>query len=105
MPNLLQETLAADSSQILEEIGHTVIWKGAEYRALVADPLVSVDLDEGGFMPQGDFQIKIKRTDFSGGAGPFPAINDRIEFSEETYKIIAERNKADSAFVILSIQA
>lgn len=103
--NLIQKELADCASQMVEEIGGTITWKGADYGAIVSDPDVSVDLEEGGFMPEGSFLVKVQRSLFNDGAGPFPGINDRITFDGDVYKVISERNKPNSAFIILSIDA
>jgi hypothetical protein len=105
MPNLIQTELAADSIQMVSEIGHTITWSGSEYPCIASDPDVEVDMAEGGFMPQGSFRIKVRRAAFNDGAGPFPQINDRVTFYSEVYRVIAERNKGESAFVILSIDS
>lgn len=102
---MIQTELASDSIQMVEEIGHTITWSGTSYPCIASDPDVSVDMEEGGFMPQGSFRIKVRRAEFNAGAGPFPQINDRITFDSEVYRVISERNKGESAFVILSIDS
>ena len=104
MPNLIQRELAEDSKQIVAEIGHTVTWQETDYPAIASDPDITAELSEGGFMPEGDFRIKIRREEFNNGAGPYPKINDRVTFDGDVYRVIAERNKGQSAFVILMIE-
>jgi hypothetical protein len=101
MGNIIQEMLAEDGKQIVEEIGDRVTWNGSEFSALVGDPDVSVDLDQGGLMPTGDFVVKILRADF--GAGSFPEEGDVVTFEGKRYVVTRSLNKASSAWVRLDI--
>jgi len=102
--NRIQRELADAIPEMISEIGQTVTWSGTAYSAIVSDPDVTVDLEEGGFTPEGSFRVKIPRSAFNNGAGPFPQINDRITFDGDIYKVIGEKNKGESAFVALSIE-
>ena len=103
MANIIQEMLADDGIEIVNDLGYVVTWKGADYAALVSDPDVSVDLNEGGFMPEGDFKIKILRAAFNGGAGPFPQDREVITFDGNEYVITTPESMPASAFLELMI--
>ena len=105
MVNILQEALADDGKQMVDEIGYEVVWNGGTYRALMATPNdVEVNLDTGGFMESGGFHIKILRTAFNSGQGPFPEADDRIAIGAETYRVDRHRNKPGAAFIFLGIE-
>lgn len=101
--NKIQTLLARDAKQMLPDIGHVATWEGTEYDCFLVDPDVSIDLQEGGFLPEGLFTLKFLRADFNDGAGPFPQDNDRITYDGEVYKVTAAVNKAESAHIKLSI--
>lgn len=100
MGNLIQDMLAEDGKQIVEEIGESVTWNGVEYAALVAEPDVSVDLESGGLMPSGEFVVKILRSAFASG---FPTEGDVVTYDSKRYVVGRARNKPSSAFIILDI--
>jgi hypothetical protein len=85
MGNLIQDMLAADAAEIVGDIGSKVTWKGAEYDALVAEPTVTLDLEEGGIASSGDFEIRIPRAQF--GNGDTPQEGQVITFEGKRYAI------------------
>lgn len=95
--------LADDGIEIVADLGYTVTWKATDYSALVSDPDISVDLNEGGFMPEGDFKIKVLRAAFNAGAGPFPQDRDIVTFSGNEYVVTTPESMPDSAFIELMI--
>ena len=104
MPNLLQTLLADDGAEIVADLGHNVIWSGNNYAALVGEPDVSVSLETGGFVADGEFTIKILRAAFALGAGPFPQNGDVLTYDAKNYVITRQRQKADSPFIQLDIE-
>jgi len=103
MPTKIQQLLARDARQIIAQIGDTAERGGKTYDCVLSEPDVDVDLEEGGFMPTGDFTLKFLRADFQGGAGPFPGNNDRVIYDGSIYKITSCVNKKDSPYIKLSI--
>jgi hypothetical protein len=99
MANLIQEMLSEDSIEILGDIGQVCYWKGTQYPCIIGEPDMQVDLQEGGLLPEGAFNIKIRRVAFSSGAGPFPQENDRVTYGGIVYKILSPTNKVDSAYI------
>ncbi len=79
-----QDEKAADLVEVLTEIGECVTWKGRRFRALVSEPTISEDLNLGGFIPTGDFTIKILRSDFRGDQ---PALGDQIGYEGDNYRV------------------
>ncbi len=107
MGNIIQTALADDFKEMVEEIGYTISWNNgtsaSDYKCIVGDPTVSVDLETGGFLPEGAFQLKIARSAF--GSGPVPQMNDRVTFDGDVYKINSVTNRPDSAYLSFTIEA
>lgn len=99
MGNLVQGMLADDLKEVIGDIGHKCSWKGTEYDCVIGEPDMQVDLQDGGLLPEGAFNIKVPRAAFNCGAGPFPQENDRFTYNSVVYKILSPTNKADSAYI------
>lgn len=82
--------------------GVSVTWRGKQYRALVADPSAMAELETGGFTLDGDFTLKIPRSELGAS---IPSINDQIAMDGAIYRVVENRQKPGSAFVILVISA
>ena len=105
--NAVQKLLAADLEQIVTETGYAddFTWAGTTYRCVLSPPDSAADLEEGGFVLDGDFQVKIPRADFNDGAGPFPKNGDRCTFDGIVYSISSTPQKPESAYYIFTITA
>lgn len=99
MGDLIKNMLARDAVDIIADIGEVATWNGTNYNVILGDPDVSSDLEEGGFVLDGDFVLKFLRADFASGAGPFPENNDRITYDGDVYKITSSTQRVDSAFI------
>lgn len=102
MANLIQDMLAGDAAEIVGDIGSKVTWKGAEYDALVSEPNITLDLEEGGLSSSGDFEVRIPRAQFGGGATPQDG--EIVEFEGNRY--IAKRGgigRNTDAFIRLTL--
>ena len=91
--------MAADMAEILDEIGVSVVWSGGEYSAILADPRVELDLQSGGFMPESDYSLKIRRADMEG----IPAIRDVIEVQGQNYVVKGITNRPSSSVIVFHI--
>lgn len=93
--------LAEDGEEIVAEIGDEIEWKGKPYDALVGDPDISVDMEEGGLIPTGEFVCKVLRSRFIGGE--YPTEGDVVTFDEKRYFVSMAKNKPDSAWIRFEI--
>jgi len=100
MGNILQEMLADDGKEIVEDLGGVVTWKGDEYAAMIADPDISFGMQEGGLVASGDFVVKILRALFTGA---IPKEGDVVTYDGKRYFVTGAPNKPESAFVRLDI--
>lgn len=103
--NIVQEALADCGAEIVGQISdETVVWKGTSYDAIVSTPEVSVDLESGGLMAEGEFRVKILRAAFNAGAGPFPQDGDTLTYDGDTFVTPnASRQRAGSAFIVFDL--
>jgi hypothetical protein len=91
--------IAADLVEVFDDLAQPIIWNGATYQALVADPAVSLDLQTGGFLPQADFVVKLRRDDLS----TLPALGQLITIQATKYQISGITNKPTSPLIVLQV--
>jgi hypothetical protein len=91
--------LAADLAEIFSEIGSTVEWEGASYQAVIADPMVQLDLQSGGFLPQADFVVKIARRALPS----LPQVGQTLRIEAQVYQITGLTNKPTSPLLVLHV--
>lgn len=96
MSHLIKSMLADDFKEIRNDIPETVTWAGNDYVVTLTEPDVEVDLEEGGFLPEGSFAVKFLTADFPDSNRP--ESNHRIRYNGLTYKVVSrpESQKADS---------
>lgn len=79
---------AADFVKIHTDLGSpTVTWSGSSYRAIPGGGASSKRADVGGFELVADFVVKLLKTDFNSGSGPFPTAQQTLISSGNTYRI------------------
>jgi hypothetical protein len=81
MPTSRHAELDADLAAIIDEVGSEGTWNEAPYKAVVADPRVKLDMQTGGFMPEADFQVKIRTAELPDQtvlASAWNALIDRL---------------------------
>lgn len=91
--------LAADMAEIFSEIGTTVEWEGVPYPAVIADPLVQLDLQSGGFLPQADFLVKIARSALPS----IPQPGQALRIDGHLYQITGLTDKPTSPLVVFHV--
>lgn len=91
--------LATDLAEIFSEIGTTVEWEGLPYSAVIADPMVQLDLQSGGFLPQADFVVKIARSALPS----LPQVGQSIRIEAQVYQITGLTNKPTSPLLVLHV--
>ena len=91
--------LAADLAEIFSEIGTTVEWEGLPYSAVIADPMVQLDLQSGGFLPQSDFVVKIARSTMPS----LPKVGQALRIEGQVYQITGLTNKPTSPLLVLHV--
>jgi hypothetical protein len=96
----IRDEKAADLAEILVEIGEEVTWEGEVYRALISEPMLSQELEIGGFAGTGDFTIKIPRAAFGDVA---PKLGDLLGFQEQSFRITRVSNHPQFPMLVLVV--
>jgi len=100
MPPSRYDELDADLAAILSETGIEITWNGNSYLAVVADPRVELDLQSGGFMPEADFQVKLRKATLPG---PGPKPRQSVTIRGETFVIKGLTDRPTSPLLILHV--
>lgn len=100
MPASRYDELDADLATIIDEVGIEIIWSGNTYRAVVADPRVELDLQSGGFMPEADFQVKIRKAALPD---PGPKPRQTLTIRGETFAIKGLTDRPTSPLLVLHV--
>lgn len=93
------DEMAADLTEVFDDIAQSVEWQGATYQAVVADPSVSLDLQNGGFLPQADFVVKLRRDDLSA----WPVLGQLLTIQGTPYQISGITDKPTSPLIVLQV--
>jgi hypothetical protein len=100
MPASRYDELDADLAAIIDEVGIEIAWNGNPYRAVVADPRVELDLQSGGFMPEADFQVKIRKAALPD---PGPKPRQTLTIRGETFAIKGLTDRPTSPLLVLHV--
>ena len=97
----LHDEIAADFARILEENGVDITWNDHCCRALIGEPNVQVDLQTGGFLPHGDFTVKLLRSSLPS----MPQHGEVITVDGRPYAITAIAHKPSHPILVLTVAA
>ena len=100
MPASRYDELDDDLDAIIQEVGIDVTWNDDTYKAVVADPRVELDLQTGGFMPEADFQVKIRKAELPD---PGPRMRQTLTIRGETFAIKGLTDRPTSPLLILHV--
>ena len=93
------DEIATDLTEVFDDIAQSVEWQGETYQAVVADPSLSLDLQTGGFLPQADFLVKLRRATLSS----LPALGQLLTIQGAQYQISGITNKPTSPLIVLQV--
>jgi hypothetical protein len=100
MPPSRYDELDADLASILEETGIEITWNSSPYFAVVADPRIELDLQSGGFLPEADFQVKIRKATLPD---PGPKPRQSLTIRGESFVIKGLTDRPTSPLLILHV--
>jgi hypothetical protein len=100
MPVSRCDELDADLAAILADVGIPITWNGSSYPAVVADPQVQLDLQSGGFLPESDFQVRLRKAALPK---PWPKTRQTVTIRGETYAIKGITDRPTSPLLILHV--
>ena len=105
----IQDEWASDAQEILAEIPKSVtVRRGSgattAFSVLVSPPMVSQDLETGGFMSSTSYDVKFLRSDCV--AHPNVVIfGNLVHFNGNDYRIVAINDRPPSAWIIVKVQS
>lgn len=70
--------------EIFAEFSQTVIWRGREMNAIIAEGQEAVELESGGFVPDSTFNVKLLESELGG---EYPHIGEVVEYNGRQYRI------------------
>jgi hypothetical protein len=100
VPPSRHDELDADVAAIIADMGTSITWNGTDYPAIVADPQVQLDLQSGGFLPESDFQVKLRKAALPE---PWPKTRQTVVIRGETYAIKGITDRLTSPLLILHV--
>jgi hypothetical protein len=105
----IQDEWASDASQILAEIPKAVtVRRGSgastSFNVLISPPMVSQDLETGGFMNSTSFDVKFLRSDTEAHAGVV-IYGNLIRYNNLDFRIVAVNDRSPSAWIIVKVQS
>lgn len=100
MPPSRYDELDADLASILSETGIEITWNGNPYLAVVADPRIELDLQSGGFLPESDFQVKLRKAVLPD---PGPKPRQTLTIRGEAFAIKGLTDRPTSPLLILHV--
>jgi hypothetical protein len=105
----IQDEWASDAAEILAEIPKAVtVRRGSgtatSFNVLVSPPMVSQDLETGGFMSSTSYDVKFLRSDTVAHAGVV-IFGNLVHFNNGDYRIVAINDRPPSAWIIVKVQS
>lgn len=100
MPVSRYDELDVDLAAILADVGIPISWNGSSYPAVVADPRVELDLQSGGFLPESDFQVRLRKAALPQ---PWPKPRQTLTIRGENYAIKGITDRPTSPLLILHV--
>jgi hypothetical protein len=105
----IQDEWASDASEILAEIPKSVtVRRGSgaavSFNVLMSPPMVSQDLETGGFMSSTSYDVKFLKSQLSAHPDSVKYGN-LIHFNGGDYRIVAINDRPPSAWVIVRVQS
>ena len=106
---LIQDEWGKDAIEILGEIPKAVtVHKGTggavAFNCLMGPPMVSQDLETGGFLNSTSFDVKFLRTEIEAHPGVV-VYGSILTFATKLYRIVAVNDRPPSAWVMFRAQS
>ena len=95
------EQMASDLGSVFDEFAKTISIGSANYRALVAEPELSLELEAGGFNSAGNFTVKMLRSDWLVAK---PVVGTLITYDEKPFRVIRLVSRPPHPLVIMTVE-
>jgi hypothetical protein len=100
MGNYKQEVKSA-LGEIFNEMGVVVTYRGKTYTCTVAAGQNALELESGGFVPDGNFNIKFLESELGANR---PAVGDTVNYNGDEYRVIWVSNRSGRGQVEVQVQ-
>jgi hypothetical protein len=105
----IQDEWASDASEILAEIPKAVTVRrgtgtAVNFNVLMSPPMVSQDLETGGFMSSTSYDVKFLRTDLVAHPDSVK-FGNLVHFNGADYRIVSLNDRPPSAWIIAKVQS
>jgi len=106
---IIQDEWSQDANEILSEIPKSVtVRRGAgsaiAFDVLVSPPMISQDLETGGFMNSTSYDVKFRRSDTEAHSGVV-IYGNLVRYNGLDFRIVAINDRPPSAWVIVKVQS
>ena len=71
-------------AEIFSSFSQSVIWRGREINAIIAEGQEAMELESGGFVPDATFNVKFLESELGG---EMPRIGEIVEYNGKQYRI------------------
>lgn len=94
--------MADDLNEIFREFGKTITIESRRFTALVAEPELSVELESGGLASQGNFVVKLRRSDWRRLTRR--EIGLSLTYDNTPYRVIRIVDRPPHPIVLLTVE-
>ena len=95
------EQMASDLGSVFDEFAKTISIGSTNYRALVAEPDLSLELEAGGFNSAGNFTVKMLRSDWLIAR---PVVGTQITYDDKPYRVIRIVSRPPHPVIIMTVE-
>jgi len=88
--------------EIFSAFSQPVVWRGRVMNAIISEGQQTVELESGGFVPDGTFTVKFLE---KGLYGEYPAIGEIVEYNGKQYRIHWVSIRANRGQVEVSLRS
>lgn len=93
--------MAADLGSVFDDFAKTITIGNTQYRALIAEPELALELETGGFNSTGNFTVKMLRSDWLEAK---PVVGTHMAFDGQNYRVIRLVSRPPHPLVILTLE-
>lgn len=97
----IYEEMAADLAAVFAEFGKPIQIGSRRITALVAEPEISLSLEDGGFNSEGNFTVKMRRADWTAANA---VIGTQITYDNRAFRVIRVVNRPPHPMIILTVE-
>ena len=93
--------MASDLGSVFDDFAKTITIGNTEYRALIAEPELALELESGGFNSAGNFTVKMLCADWLAAR---LMVGAHLVFDGQTYRVIRLVSRPPHPVVVLTVE-